>query len=175
LFSLDDIAWDFVVIIKKYFQKDTNKIPLEALDNEIPQLLAIIIAAWHEDNVIGDVIRNLIESTQYPRSMYHIFIGVYPNDEKTINVVKELSEEFPNVHGIINNKPGPTSKAQNINYVITQIRQFEDEKGWTVKTLSIKEDGSMWLIPANENLKPYLLTEHDIFFGVVTWILHKEV
>jgi len=45
LFSLDDIAWDFVVIIKKYFQKDTNKIPLEALDNEIPQLLAIIIAA----------------------------------------------------------------------------------------------------------------------------------
>ena len=139
LFSLDDIAWDFVVIIKKYFQKDTNKIPLEALDNEIPQLLAIIIAAWHEDNVIGDVIRNLIESTQYPRSMYHIFIGVYPNDEKTINVVKELSEEFPNVHGIINNKPGPTSKAQNINYVITQIRQFEDEKGWIFSSFTIHD------------------------------------
>jgi hypothetical protein len=33
---------------------------------------------------------------------------------------------------------------------------IDDEKGWTVKTLSIKEDGTMWLIPANENLKPYI-------------------
>jgi len=71
--------------------------------------------------------------------MYHIFVGVYPNDEKTINVVKELSEEFPNVHGIINNKPGPTSKAQNINYVITQIRQFEDEKGWIFSSFTIHD------------------------------------
>ena len=50
-----------------------------------------------------------------------------------------------------------------------------DEKGWTVKTLARKEDGNMWLIPANDKLKPYLLTENDIFFGVITWILHKEV
>jgi len=160
LFSLDDIAWDFVVIIKKYFQKDTNKIPLEALDNEIPQLLAIIIAAWHEDNVIGDVIRNLIESTQYPRSMYHIFIGVYPNDEKTINVVKELSEEFPNVHGIINNKPGPTSKAQNINYVITQIRQFEDEKGWIFSSFTIHDSEDV-VHPNELKMTNYLIRRHE--------------
>lgn len=49
------------------------------------------------------------------------------------------------------------------------------EQCFTVKRLSVKSDGLMYLIPANENLKPYLLTEHDIFFGVVTWILHKEV
>ena len=52
---------------------------------------------------------------------------------------------------------------------------IDDEKGWTVKTLPRKEDGNMWLIPANDKLKPYLLTENDIFFGVITWILHKEV
>ena len=52
---------------------------------------------------------------------------------------------------------------------------IDDEKGWTVKTLARKEDGNMWLIPANDKLKPYLLTENDIFFGVITWILHKEV
>lgn len=98
--------------LKKYFRKIPIKFPWKLLDNEISQLLAIIIAAWHEDNVIGDVIRNLIESTQYPRSMYHIFIGVYPNDEKTINVVKELSEEFPNVTELstINLDPPPKRK-----------------------------------------------------------------
>ncbi len=47
------------------------------------------------------------------------------------------------------------------------------ENGWTVKRLSMK-DGLIYLIPANEKLKPYLATAEDIFWGVVTWILHKE-
>ena len=47
------------------------------------------------------------------------------------------------------------------------------ENGWTVKRLSMK-DGMVYLIPANEKLKPYLATAEDIFWGVVTWILHKE-
>jgi DNA polymerase V len=47
------------------------------------------------------------------------------------------------------------------------------ENGWTVKRLSMK-DGMLYLNPANEKLKPYLATADDIFWGVVTWILHKE-
>lgn len=54
--------------------------------------------------------------------------------------------------------------------VIVWIAQ---EQGWTVKRLSMK-DGLVYLIPANENFKPYLVTGDDIFWGVVTWILHKE-
>jgi DNA polymerase V len=54
--------------------------------------------------------------------------------------------------------------------VIVWIAQ---ENGWTVKRLSMK-DGMIYLIPANEKLRPYLVTADDIFWGVVTWILHKE-
>lgn len=54
--------------------------------------------------------------------------------------------------------------------VIVWIAQ---ENGWTVKRLSMK-DGLIYLIPANEKLKPYSVTADDIFWGVVTWILHKE-
>ena len=54
--------------------------------------------------------------------------------------------------------------------VIVWIAQ---ENGWMVKRLSMK-DGMIWLIPANENLKPYLATADDIYWGIVTWILHKE-
>ena len=39
-----------------------------------PKLLAVAVAAWHEDNVLGDVIDNIVESTDYPKSMYHIFL-----------------------------------------------------------------------------------------------------
>jgi len=54
--------------------------------------------------------------------------------------------------------------------VIVWIAQ---EQGWTVKRLSMK-DGLVYLIPANQKLKPYTVTADDIFWGVVTWILHKE-
>ena len=47
------------------------------------------------------------------------------------------------------------------------------EQGWTVKRLLMK-DGLVYLLPANSNLKPYLVNTDDIFWGVVTWILHKE-
>ena len=47
------------------------------------------------------------------------------------------------------------------------------EDGWTVKRLAMK-DGMLYLVPANEKLKPYLVTADDIFWGIVTWILHKE-
>ena len=55
-------------------------------------------ALAHEDNVLGDVIDNVIASTDYPRSMYHIFLGVYPNDDATIAVAQTLAERYPNVH-----------------------------------------------------------------------------
>lgn len=52
---------------------------------------------------------------------------------------------------------------------------LHSEQCFTVKRLSIKKDKSVYLIPANENLKPYLVTNDDKFFGVVTYIIHKEI
>jgi len=50
----------------------------------------MVIGAWNESNVIGDVIENLIISIQYPKSMYHLFVGVYLNDQETIDIVAEM-------------------------------------------------------------------------------------
>ncbi len=101
--------------------------------------MALIIAAWNEDNVLNDVIENIIVSQQYPRSMYHVFLGVYTNDPKTIKVAEELEARFPNVHCVINEKPGPTSKAQNINHVIREIRAFEEKMNWTFSMFTIHD------------------------------------
>ncbi|MFN8297310.1 MAG: S24 family peptidase [Chitinophagales bacterium] len=53
---------------------------------------------------------------------------------------------------------------------------LNDFQGWTVKTLSIRNDG-YWLIPANAedtSLFEYKIQEYDIPWGMVTWILHNE-
>lgn len=136
--SLDDFIWDLLSVVRRIRLRNRN-IDITALDNKPPKLLALIIAAWNEDNVLEDVIENIIVSQQYPRSMYHIFLGVYPNDPKTIRVAQELDKKYPNVHCVINEKPGPTSKAQNINYVIREIRAFEEKMKWTFAMFTIHD------------------------------------
>lgn len=157
--GIDDFVWDvFSLFRRRSYSKQL--LDLHKLDSQPPKLLALAIAAWHEDNVLGDVVDNIIESTHYPKSMYHIFLGVYPNDEATVAVAKQLEEKHINVHVVINELPGPTSKAQNINYVIKQMKKFEEEHKWRFASLSIHDSEDV-VHPYEFKVTNYLLEEHD--------------
>ena len=159
LLSIDDLLWDLITLTqRKTYQK--QKIDLKKLNDEPPKLLAMAIAAWHEENVLEDVVDNIIISTNYPKSMYHIFIGVYPNDEATIKISKKLSTKYINVHTIINDTPGPTSKAQNINYVISQIKKFEKDRKWAFASLTIHDSEDV-VHPFELLATNYLIEKHD--------------
>ncbi len=138
LTGFDDFIWDIVTLFRRRTYKK-ELADLKKLDDVPPKLLAVAIAAWHEENVLGDVIDNMLESVHYPRSMYHVFLGVYPNDDATIACAKQLEEKYENVHMVINELPGPTSKAQNINYVITQIKAFEQKNQWHFESLTVHD------------------------------------
>jgi adsorption protein B len=155
----DDFIWDIVSLAhRRSYMKQL--IDLHLLDRQPPRLLAVIVAAWHEENVIGDVIENMFESVNYPRSMYHIFLGVYPNDDATVAVARELAEKHANVHVIINELPGPTSKAQNINYVIRQIKEFENKHKWCFAALTIHDSEDV-VHPYEFKVTNYLLKKYS--------------
>ena len=130
LMGFDDFIWDIISLFYKNNRKDFF-LNMQEINASPYKLLAVIIGAWREDNVIEDVIDNFLTSTIYPKSMYHIFIGVYPNDLATIEAVTRLEARYLNVHMIINEKAGPTSKAQNINHILKQILQFEIDRSWS--------------------------------------------
>ena len=157
--GFDDFIWDIATVIRR---KGYNHqlADLKLLDNQPPKLLAIAIAAWHEENVLGDVINNMIDSMHYPSSMYHVFLGVYPNDSKTIAVAKELAENFQNVHIVINELPGPTSKAQNINYIIKYIKAFEEERNWRFASLTVHDSEDV-IHPYELKVTNYLLEKYQ--------------
>ena len=138
LMGFDDFIWDIIALFYKQRRKDVY-LNMQEISASPNRLLAVIIGAWKEDNVIEDVINNFQISTIYPKSMYHIFLGVYPNDTSTINAAKRLEKIYPNVHMIINEKEGPTSKAQNINYVLKQVRQFESDRSWNFSSYTIHD------------------------------------
>ncbi len=157
--SVDDFIWDIVTTLFRRFRKKP-RLDFKALETVPPKLLAVTVAAWHEDAVLGDVIDNFIASSSYPQSMYHIFLGIYPNDPPTLKVAWDLAERYENVHVIVNDTPGPTSKAQNINHVIRQIRLFEQERGWAFQSLTIHDSEDV-VHPYELLVTNYLLDTHD--------------
>lgn len=160
ILGLDDLIWDIAFIFRKNKSGDGEKIRMEELDAALPKLIAVIIAAWKEENVLGAVIGNLIETAQYPTSMYHIFLGVYPNDEKTLAVARKLSAAYENVHVIVNIKAGPTTKADNINNVLRHIDYFEKERGWEFQGFIIHDSEDV-VHPYEFKLENYLLDKYD--------------
>ncbi|SHH73928.1 adsorption protein B [Sporobacter termitidis DSM 10068] len=161
LFSIDDLIWDIISIVRKIRDGAPERLPIERLDAVPPKLLAVMIAAWHEDNVIEPVIDNMIAALQYPLSMYHVFIGVYPNDAPTIAAVERLGEKYENVHMVVNSRPGPTCKADNINNMLRYIRQFETERRWRFFSVTVHDSEDV-VHPYELKLTNYLIERHDV-------------
>lgn len=161
IFGVDDLLWYIWALVTSLFtKKSKDALDFDELRKTPPKMLAVSIAAWHEANVIGDVIMNFLNTTDYPKSMYCLFVGVYPNDPETIAAVEKVSRQYPNVHAIINEKEGPTTKAQNINYVITRIKEYE--KAHNVRFASLTIHDSEDVIHTYELLTTnYLIDKHD--------------
>lgn len=138
LTGFDDFIWDIVTLIKACKYKNVD-LDIKELDSVPPKLIAVLIAAWHEENVLERVIDNIIVSQIYPKTMYHIFLGLYPNDIETVEVAKMLEKKYPNIHCVINYKDGPTTKAQNLNYVIKQIKEFEKDNNYRFALFTVHD------------------------------------
>jgi adsorption protein B len=160
LLSIDDVIWDIAHAFRR--RKDTTgeKLRIGDLDALPPKLLAVMIAAWHEDSVLEPVVDNMIASIQYPRSMYHIFLGVYPNDPETIRVAERLSGKYENVHVAVNTRPGPTCKADNINSILRNIRDFEEARGWRFFSVTVHDSEDV-VHPYELKVTNYLIDQFD--------------
>lgn len=89
--------------------------------------VAILIPLWREHDVIGRMVEHNLAAIRY-RS-YDFFIGAYPNDEPTIDAVRDLETRFPNVHLALCPHDGPTSKADCLNWIYRRLIEFEAERG----------------------------------------------
>ncbi|MDL2211814.1 phage adsorption protein NrfB [Erysipelotrichaceae bacterium OttesenSCG-928-M19] len=157
--GLDDLILDIIyVFIRKNYPEDT--LSLDVLNKVPAKMLAITVAAWQEADVIEDVIENMVKSYHYPKAMYHIFIGVYPNDAETIARVTNLENKYSNIHMIVNKKDGPTSKANNLNNVLKEIRKFEQQSNWNFAALTVHDSEDI-VHPYELKLTNFLLDRHD--------------
>ena len=160
LFSIDDIFFDLVYFLRRKKRPSEDKVPINKLESYPPKLLGILIAAWHEDNVLEAVIDHMLLTIQYPKSMYYIFLGVYPNDPKTKSIADKLAEKYANVKVVINAENGPTCKANNLNNMFRNIRVFEQEHNWRFASVTIHDSEDV-IHPYELRITNYLIDKYD--------------
>jgi adsorption protein B len=127
LFGLDDLFIDIVAFVCRLGPHELKPRDLAALHQRAQGRIAIMIANWHEDEIIERMINGNIGRIDYQN--YDFFLGVYPNDKKTILAVERLKKSHHNVHMVVNSKDGPTSKGQMLNEIVNYVRATEIRHG----------------------------------------------
>lgn len=129
IFAIDDLFVDLYYWSRRLWRilfvyRKRSTFDEQSLLNIKEKPLAIMIPAWQEVGVVGKMAELAASELDYEN--YQIFVGTYPNDQDTQADVDVVCQRFPNVHKVVCARPGPTSKADCLNNVITSILIFEE-------------------------------------------------
>jgi len=110
---------------------------LESDGSREERRIGIFVPCWKESGVIGNMIRHNIAAIRYSR--YDFFLGVYPNDEATVTAAEDLAAGFGNVHVALCGNPGPTSKADCLNWIYQWMLAYEEQHGLRFNTIVLHD------------------------------------
>ncbi|MGE3475214.1 MAG: glycosyl transferase family protein [Rhodospirillaceae bacterium] len=163
LSSLDDFfidayywaraAYRFVYVQRKHKPLDIAKL-LEG--EELP--IAIMVPAWREDGVIAQMIENTVASVEY--SNFKIFCGSYPNDPATGEVIDAMARRYKHVVHVRVPHPGPTCKADCLNWIIQAIFLHEEQHDMKFGGIAMHDSEDV-IHPMELKLFNFLLPKKD--------------
>ena len=142
--SIDDAFLDlyyWVLTAQNLVLSPFRRIPsVEKLRAMPEKRLAILVPAWQEADVIARMVDHTIQELDY--TAYDIFIGVYPNDADTIREADALVARHGNVYRANVGHPGPTSKADCLNWIIQNAiaREFQTGRRYDAFVMHDSED-----------------------------------
>jgi bacteriophage N4 adsorption protein B len=163
LSGIDEIFMDIFFWIRFLFRtwkmKKYKKITYEDLASKPEQKIAIMVACWHEYEVIAEMLRYNVTGVDYEN--YKIFVGVYPNDPETIQAVASSQNKYHQVKMVIGKVPGPTTKAHNLNQIYEYIKDYEEEHKSSFDIIVIHDSEDM-IHPLSLKLYNYLIPRKDM-------------
>lgn len=123
-----DLAWA-LAWLKTKFRPAASLFPPgpRQLESAPRHAIAILVPLWHEHEVIARMLEHNVAAIRYRD--YHIFAGAYPNDDRTENALRGVSERFANIHLVLCPHDGPTSKADCLNWIYQHVSLWEEHNG----------------------------------------------
>jgi adsorption protein B len=121
--GLDDLFFDSQFLVHLWKRRKQAPLLLKELKLAQEQWIALLVPAWLEGGVVNKMAEYATRVVLYEK--YDIFIGVYPNDPETNRCVDEICATHPRIHKVAVPHPGPTSKADCLNWIYRAMRLNE--------------------------------------------------
>jgi len=157
-FFIDAFYWTRLLYRKVFLGRAIRPVRQQVLCSIPEKWTAIWIPAWHENEVIDKMVAHTIECLNYQN--FDIFVGTYPNDPLTQGAVDSVSLRFPRVEKIICANPGPTNKADCLNWIFQGMLLAEKRKGIRYEIVVLHDSEDIvhplelklfnWLIPRKD-------------------------
>ena len=126
--SLDDLVVDVLYWSGRLLGiSRTRDLPDVDVLEQLPERpIAIMIPCWKEQDVIFSMLSSNSRLLRYRQA--HYFVGVYLNDPQTQDEIRKAQNLYPNIHLVLVPRDGPTSKADCLNQIVSDIFMFEAEQ-----------------------------------------------
>lgn len=113
------ILWTYIGYPLVLRFADSGESPdIDVPTEEMPHV-DVIFAAYNEESVIREKIHSIFRSN-YPGDRIHVYIGSDASTDQTDDIIRELQQEYPQLHLI--RMPGRTGKSGIINHLVTETR-----------------------------------------------------
>ena len=152
-----DLAW-----LGHRLRHGTTRRPISSLPapaSEQSAGLAIFVPVWDEALVIGAMLRTALARYAHPH--FRIYVGCYPNDRATIDAVAAVAERDPRVRLVIGSRPGPTTKADNLNTMWRAMRRDDARSGERTRAV-VLHDAEDVVHPAELRVFDALIDRHPL-------------
>jgi bacteriophage N4 adsorption protein B len=157
-FFIDTYYWIRLLYRNLFLRRKIRPLRQKVLCSIPEKWTAIWIPAWHEHEVIDRMLLHAIESMNYQN--YDIFVGTYPNDALTQDAVEAVHVKYPQVRKVVCPNPGPTNKADCLNWVFQGMLLAEQEAGRHYEIVVLHDSEDIvhplelklfnWLIPRKD-------------------------
>ncbi len=137
LLGLSDLLVDLIWFWLRFRQRLSGTAPPTFADLPPPRApgpLAVFVPAWDEAGIVDRMLAQALARFDHD---YRIFVGCYPNDPATLAAVRALSDERLRV--IVNDRPGPTTKADCLNALWRGMRAEEIATGRRFKAVVLHD------------------------------------
>ncbi len=163
--GLDDLAIDLVWLARSLWRRiavysihrcaDATTLP----SPEAPGLITFFVPAWREATVIGRMLAATV--ARLGPGDWRIYVGCYPNDPETIDAAAAAAAGDPRIRVIVGSRPGPTTKADNLNRLWAALLRDEAADGRRAKAV-VLHDAEDVVHPAEGALFDALVGRFDL-------------
>lgn len=140
--ALDEAALDIGYLWLRFTGRLRE--PLVAPDAESAELrgkAAVFVAAWQEADVIGAMISHTIKA--WPQRRMTLYVGCYGNDPATLAAAMKAAAGDPRVRIVVNDRPGPTTKADCLNRLYAALCRDEERSGGRYRSIVLHDAEDM--------------------------------